>query len=276
MNCNACNGNVLETISLPSGDSAVRCQECGLVGAKNVNTSKQIYESAYDAECEGFTYNSYLEANKRIGNNDGVPLYWFEKKYLNKIKPYGKKELLEVGCGNGRFLLACSKIGWHVHGLDISEKAIELARGILPENDIKSGSLEGRSWPDQTFDTITMWELIEHVDDPYKTVSKAKDLLQDNGLLAISTPDWDSWATRRHPDVNRWPPFHIWFFNESSIKALLKRAGMKVVSMQRNIFPWSETSWPKWKRLIALPWLVWLGVVLGQGGGRLVIWAKKA
>ena len=59
------------------------------------------------------------------------------------------------------------------------------------------------------------------------------------------------------------------------MKKLIEKSGMKVVDVQRNAIPWSETKWPKWKRLVALPWLIYTGIVLGQGGGRLVIKAKK-
>ena len=172
-------------------------------------------------------------------------------------------------------MVACSQTGWHVAGLDISCRAVDLAKQIVPNAEFHCGRLSDAPWPENTFQAVTIWEVIEHVSDPLAMVTRAGELLTPGGILAISTPDWGCWAVRSHTAPNYWPPYHVWFFSGPSLQALLERAGLEVTSLRRNPFAWSETLWPKLKRYVALPWLLWRGVVRGEGGGRLAIMSRK-
>ena len=107
-------------------------------------------------------------------------------------------------------------------------------------------------------------------------LQQAARLLKPTGTLALSTPDWDAWPIKRHPMENYWPPFHVLFFNESSIRQLCHRLNLEITSIRRNPIPWSETCWPKWKRFLAMPYLVFRGQILREGGGRIVIETRKS
>jgi SAM-dependent methyltransferase len=273
--CLVCESTNSIPINLKFGYEGRKCQNCGLVWAGNVLGTKQLYDSAYDKSSEGFIWRYFLDAHDRMKSKQRVPLNWYEDYFLKKIKPFGSGNILEIGCGVGRFLLGCRDKGWQIHGVDISSKAVELSKDLLPEGDFQVGSVEQSRWPEESFEVITSWEVIEHVSDPFGFVSKVKGLLLNNGIFAFSTPDWDSWVIRRHPRENYWPPYHICFLCENSIKVLLGRAGLKIIKIKRNRFPWSETCWPRWLRVLFLPWLVYNGVILGHGGGRIVVLAKK-
>lgn len=275
-NCNACGNNAAEPIVLAFEQKGSRCLNCGLVYCDTKEDLEGLYDSAYDKEDkESFTWNNFLRAHEKLLSGREVQLTWYEKYFLENAHNAQKGKILEIGCSVGRFLLACKKGGWDVHGLDISNEAVELARKVVPDADIRCGKICDRPWPDETFDRIVAYEVIEHMKDPLDSIRTAGKLLKPKGQITISTPDWDSWAIRRHPTRNYWPPFHIWFYNEKSLCMLLKRAGFAIVSIKRNPIPWSETQWPKLKRMLALPWLIWLGIILRQGGGRLVIVAEK-
>ncbi len=270
--CISCLSTDLETIDLHHHCKGEKCLVCGLVWAKEQNTLKDLYESSYDKNSKGLTYQSLTYNSKNIQQ---IPLRWFEKDTLKKYHPFGSRKLLEIGCGTGRFLFASEKAGWETYGIDISQKAVGLAKELLPKSKIKAGTIEEADLLPNSFDMIVAFEVIEHVENPYTFLSKIRNFLRDDGILVISTPDWDCWAIKRHPLKNYWPPYHLWFFNNESLKHLFERAGLKIINTKKNPIPWSETCWPKYKRFVCLPFLIWSGIILRQGGGRLVIQAKK-
>jgi SAM-dependent methyltransferase len=274
-NCVACESTTSIPINLKFGHEGRKCQNCDLVRAVNALNPKQLYDAAYDKDSEGFIWKSFLDTYGRMKSTQQVSPNWYENYFLKNIKPFGSRNILEIGCSVGRFLFGCKKNGWRIHGLDISSKAVKLSKELLPDGDFQTGTIEQSKWPKESFEVIASWEVIEHVNDPFTFISKAKELLVNNGIFAFSTPDWDSWAIRRHPRKNYWPPYHNWFFCEKSINALLNRAGLKIIKIKRNLFPWSETCWPRWLRALSLPYLIYKGMILGQGGGRLVVLAKK-
>lgn len=273
--CLACQSQNSKELWLYSKHTVTQCLECGFVWAPNAKGSKELYESAYNDQQEGFTWNNFLKTHESIKRGKPVNLHWYENDFLQNITPFGDKRLLEIGCSTGRFLNVCQKAGWDIHGLDISEKAVQLTSELFPDAEIRCGTMENKYWGDNYFNVLASWEVIEHVDNPFDFICLANQLLSKNGILLLSTPDWGSWAIQRHPMKNYWPPYHIWFFNKKSITAILQRAGFRVIRIKRNLIPWSETCWPKWKRLIMLPFLIWKGIILRQGGGRLVVYAQK-
>ncbi len=274
--CLACEATKIVPVNLKFGYKGNKCQVCGLVWAVGVSGTKQLYESAYDKNSEGFVWQGYLDAYQRAKSTKQVALYWFEKYFLKKIRPFGSGNLLEIGCGVGKFLFACRNNGWQIHGIDISSKAVEMSKNLLPDADYQVGTVEESKWPKESFEAIICWEVIEHVNDPFIFVSKVKELLVNDAIFALSTPDWGNWMIRQHTRRNYWPPYHNWFFCKKSINALLERAGLKVIKIKKHYFPWSETRWPRWRRVLSLPWLVYKGVILGQGGGRIVVLAKRS
>jgi 2-polyprenyl-3-methyl-5-hydroxy-6-metoxy-1,4-benzoquinol methylase len=274
-NCIACESTKSIPINLKFGYEGRKCQNCDLVWSINALNTKQLYDSAYDKDSEGFIWQEFINIYDKIKSTQQASLNWYEKYFLKNIKSFGSGNILEIGCSVGRFLFGCKKNGWKIHGLDISSKAIELSKDLLPDGDFHVGIIEKSKWQEESFEAITCWEVIEHVDDPFIFISKVKGLLLNNGIFACSTPDWDSWVIRRQPRKNYWPPYHNWFFCEKSIKALFNRASLKIIKIKRNPFPWSETCWPRWLRVLSLPWLIYKGMISGQGGGRLVVLAKK-
>jgi 2-polyprenyl-3-methyl-5-hydroxy-6-metoxy-1,4-benzoquinol methylase len=273
--CAACESTNNIPVKLGFGGEGRQCRNCSLVWSVKTSDTKQLYDSAYNKDSEGFIWQAFLDTHEKIKSTQQVSLNWYENYFLKNVKPAGSANILEIGCSVGRFLFGCKNNGWKIHGLDISSRAIELSKDLLPDGDFQTGTVEKSKWPKETFEAITCWEVIEHVEDPFVFTGKIKELLLYNGIFAFSTPDWDSPVIRRHPKKNYWPPYHNWFFSEKSINTLLNRAGLKIIKIKRNPIPWSETCWPHWLRFVSLPYLVYKGIIAGQGGGRIVVLAKK-
>jgi SAM-dependent methyltransferase len=137
--------------------------------------------------------------------------------------------LLDVGCALGGFLAVAQEHGFEVEGVEIAEYAAEQARARLhikvANSDIYSAELAPES-----YDVITMWDVIEHLTDPNLALEKILRALRPKGYVAFSTGDvLSTWARLTG---KRWqlltPPQHLYFFSQRSISGLLKRHNFSV------------------------------------------------
>jgi len=107
------------------------------------------------------------------------------RMYLESLRP-GK--LLDVGCGNGRFLAEMRDLGWEVQGVEVDAQAAEAARQVfgIP---VFIGDLEHASFHENSFDVVTLNHVIEHVYDPIKLLSECRRVLRPEGMLVVTTPN---------------------------------------------------------------------------------------
>lgn len=155
------------------------------------------------------------------------------KKFLSFIqarKPAGK--LLDVGCAFGYFVeLALSK-GYDAYGFDPSTFAASEAAKLVGSSRIKEGTIQSVSYPKQSFDVITLFDVFEHLQDPLNDMKKLVTYLKEDGIMLIATGDTQSTAAKLFK--RRWtfyiPPQHIFFFHRNNVRELLKLAGLKITS----------------------------------------------
>ena len=136
-----------------------------------------------------------------------------------------KKRLLDVGCGNGGFLLLARSAGWDVVGVDPDSKAVEAAR--IQDLDVRLGGVEALDPSIEQFDAITLSHVIEHVHHPVEVLQACHRLLRPGGFLWIETPNIASQghllfgATWRGLE----PPSHLVLFTLESMISALSTAG---------------------------------------------------
>jgi SAM-dependent methyltransferase len=141
-----------------------------------------------------------------------------------------KGRLLDVGCGDGDFLLGMQERGWQVHGLDISPVAVDLARrkGL----DVFQGELASADYERHSFDLITMWDVLEHLHDPASELQQVAKLLKPSGRFVVTIPNphsldfWIFGKTWTGLDT----PRHLYVYNRPALLRLLEGAGLEVVS----------------------------------------------
>jgi 2-polyprenyl-3-methyl-5-hydroxy-6-metoxy-1,4-benzoquinol methylase len=149
---------------------------------------------------------------------------------LTRYVPGGP--VLDVGCGYGYFL-KCLGSQYKGVGIDISEHATRIAiekYGL----DAKTGVLTPSSFPPEHFSLVTMWDVIEHLPDPKRTLSAARDVLKPDGVLALTTGNVGSMTARLCR--SKWHlytlPDHLWFFSEKTIRSLLEETGFRVIELR--------------------------------------------
>jgi SAM-dependent methyltransferase len=122
-------------------------------------------------------------------------------------------------------------LGWAVTGVELDEPAAREAmqRGI----DVFHGTLHEANLPADSFDVITLIQVIEHVPDPLRTVTECARLLKPGGQLVVITPNANSASHRVFGPYWRGlePPRHLYILSPSSIRSLLQAAGLVSVKV---------------------------------------------
>jgi len=162
-----------------------------------------------------------------------------------------RARVLDVGCGDGEFLLEMRAAGWTAQGLETDERAVARARehGL----DVRHGSLEDASDAPGSFDAVTLSHVLEHVHDPVAALRACRELLRPEGSLWLATPNL---ASRGHARYGRaWrglePPRHLVLFTPSALVHALERAGFRLVTFARPAS--SRWVWQASDRLATTP-----------------------
>ena len=99
--------------------------------------------------------------------------------------------------------------------------------------DLRQGTLEDHRFQDGEFDMVTLWDVIEHLVDPKKTLAEAERVLKEDGLLIVNYPDFGSFASRILG--RKWPfllSVHLIYFTPATIRRLLSKCGFEVVELR--------------------------------------------
>jgi len=146
-----------------------------------------------------------------------------------------RKRLLEIGCGTGCFLDEARRAGWECEGVEVSEYAAERAR--LRGLNVLCRPIEELALPNEAFDAVVLWDVIEHVRDPAGVIGLAGAALRGGGILALSTGDLTSLCARFcGPSWHLFNlPEHLFFFSPRSLELLLTQAGCRVRQITREV-----------------------------------------
>jgi len=147
--------------------------------------------------------------------------------------------LLDVGCGKGWFLEEARKHGWQVQGLELCP---EVAKGTMERvgTQVYTGSIFDVALPSETFDLVTMFDVIEHLEGPLEALRICHRILKPGGALVLSTPNLYGLGCRllgaRAFAV--WPDEHIVYFGTASIGRALRLAEFsRLEIVSREIYP---------------------------------------
>jgi len=139
--------------------------------------------------------------------------------------------LLDVGCSSGALLLVAKECGYEAHGAEPAEKAADTAKSL--GFDVFPGYLQDAHFPDNHFDVITLFEVIEHLIEPATLLHEILRILKPGGVLLVGTGNGDSWTVNFLQ--NKWEYFdirshggHISFFNPKSMATLATACGFEV------------------------------------------------
>lgn len=184
--CKSCGSKKYSMIlERADGQPIVACKNCGFAFLKLIPSSANIhklYNEKYYNNEEIYGYRgSFYEEEK---------LYMFlpRLEWVNKSNIYGEnKKLLDIGCADGEFLSYAKKSGWQVCGVEISKEGYEKCREKCIE--VYNKELRNIGFKDNSFDVVTLWDVIEHYIYPKDELKEIYRILKPGGVLFISTPN---------------------------------------------------------------------------------------
>lgn len=208
-------------------EQVVRCQECGLVYLNPRLRSDLIVGSYADGEDrafieqDGLRIRTFTEALKKLRD-----------EYDLQFSPETK--VLDIGCAGGAFLRSARDCRLSAIGIEPSRWLGDYARkthGL----DVRSGVLSDFSFPAESFDLITLWDVIEHVPDPKVELQSIHILLKPDGIFVVNYPDFGSLPARLLG--RKWPfllSVHLVYYTPETIRRQLLKSGFQVIGMKRH------------------------------------------
>lgn len=155
-------------------------------------------------------------------------LGWYHSWGLTQL-PDTTRTLLDIGCADGRFVYAAARRGIEARGIDHSERLIESGNRRYGGMRLSRMSVEELANAHDRYDAVTLFEVIEHVEQPRRLLEEARSVLTENGVLVVSTPNR---LGRPHPpgDLDR-PPHHLTRWSPTALRNALSRAGLSAVEI---------------------------------------------
>lgn len=235
--------NSKKELYLNCKDYTVSNKQFDLLYNKNLEmleTSPQPLGEELASYYESDDYISHTDSKKSITDKlyQTVKSIALKKKLslLNSFKTTAKN-VLDIGCGTGDFLLACKNNEWNVVGVEPNKSARELSEAKL--NAKIYGDLN--ELPSIQFDVITLWHVLEHVPNLETYISKLKSLLKPNGVLVVAVPNYKSYDAMHYKQF--WAAFdvprHLWHFSKKSIQLLFSKQQLvveKILPMKFDSF----------------------------------------
>ena len=145
--------------------------------------------------------------------------------------------VLDLGCNQGELLEELRDKGLEACGVEFSPEAVAWCKNL--GLDVVEGSLEDFEIQPGKYRTIVLSHVLEHLADPVRLLKRIASALDDEGRLVICVPNVDS-PTRPlfGPDWHGWdPPFHLVHYDEASLRATCKLAGLSVTRTVKRMIP---------------------------------------
>lgn len=229
------------------------CPLCGSTHLKSVMTCTDFYASGEQFElhsCEdcGFVFTQGAPVEAAIGKYYETPDYishtdtrkgimntvyhWVRSYMLGRKARLVAREahrkagrILDIGTGTGYFAHTMQRRGWQVEAVEKSAQARDFARENFNLEVKPEAALQ--EFAPGSFDVITLWHVMEHLERLHETWECIRELLTEKGMLIVAVPNCSSYDAQRYGEF--WGaydvPRHLWHFTPDTIQRLASSHG---------------------------------------------------
>ncbi|MEX1667976.1 class I SAM-dependent methyltransferase [Zhongshania guokunii] len=149
------------------------------------------------------------------------------------------KRFIDIGCNAGFAVEAARSLGLDALGIDLDNASIDFARRQYPLAKFQTIAAENLASQGESFDIIYCCEVIEHLANPHTFLDALYAMLNDGGVLFLTTPDIAHFSVKRN--LLEWtairPPEHLLYFAKASLKQLLEAHQFSKVNFRPNFKP---------------------------------------
>lgn len=209
-----------------NGYPIVKCLLCDLVSTVLPSDfdTRNIYDDSYFQGGQTDGYADYQSSEKILKAEFRSVL----KKLLCYVKGKSGKKLLEIGSAYGYFLDEASAY-YDCYGVEVNKEGVasSVQRGLK----VYEGVMHEEIFADTgKLDAAVMLDVIEHLEDPLKTVQQLFDAMNPGGVILIVTGDHSSMLSRLMKQKWRLmtPPQHTFFFSAKTLSHLVRKAGFTI------------------------------------------------
>ena len=209
------------------------CLNCGLLYTMP-RPSKDKIGDYYKSE----EYYSHQENKKGFIPKiyESVKKVNLKHKYKLSTEGIETGNMMDIGCGVGDFIHTAEEKGWQCVGVEPSDDAKTIAKTRVKADIIRSEELE--NLPDGSFDLITMWHVLEHVDELKWQITQLQRLIKSNGRIIIAVPNYKSYDGQYYKE--HWAaydvPRHLNHFNKQTITKIFKASGLELKKTDKLIW----------------------------------------
>lgn len=203
----------------------VRCTSCDLVYVNPAFDDDHYREVYLSTEYQGIMRDLGEKSHDYRVERFGAERVAIMAKHLPGD---GAPRYLDVGCSTGFVVEAAARQGWQASGIDLNPSAIEFgrARGL----DLRNAALEDEALETDSYDAISLFDVLEHLIHPRQTLDAAIRLLKPGGIIFLYVPNYDS-ASRllmgKHAHFI-WPTHHLNYYTPGTLSDLMRRRGLEV------------------------------------------------
>ena len=204
-----------------------KCSECGFILTQDHPDSNEI-GAYYISE----DYISHSDTKRGLFNL----LYHLGRKFMLRKKSRLVRtscslktgSILDIGSGTGYFLSAMKQAGWDCTGIEINQAAREYSKNKFGLTIFAPDAI--KDLPGKSFDCITLWHVLEHLENPENYMEEIYRLLKPGGTCLIALPNNLSTDARHYKEY--WAaydvPRHLWHFSPAVFKVLSERNGFSI------------------------------------------------
>jgi len=220
--CPLCTEMPADRVGEKNGYPIVRCNNCELIFLRPMPGTEEI----------AAMYDDYDPTQMYLGKiRKKILTATYKQKLAARFLEGSSRKFLDIGCNLGAVCEAARRQGYDATGIDLDDATLQKARELFPECRFDCMTSYDLAESGEKFDLVFCTEVLEHVPETHHFAASFRDLLNERGILYLTTPD--AGHKRIPDDFISWdevkPPEHVMFYSRQTVKRLLEEHGFEII-----------------------------------------------